>query len=198
MRVLEGVVVAERREVQPVGLRLVFDERGADLLDRLARQAADDVAALGPAVGRRRGGVAVVAILPVVPVGGGQLVAVDHEVAAVLVEQVLTVELEGVAQQVGGRGRLLDDADQRVRAGHGHDAAFAGAAQVAVEQLEMVGHRVGVGGVGALDHAAGVTLDGHPLALALKVHGFDGVTPEVNTHDGTGSFRHGSLTKQKA
>ena len=62
----------------------------------------------------------------------------------------------------------------------------------------MVRHRVSVGGVCALDHAAGVALDGDALAFALEVHRFDGVTPEVNTHDGTGSFRHGSLTKQKA
>ena len=70
-------------------------------------------------------------------------------------------------------------------------------AQVAGQQFEMVRQGIGVFGIGAGDDTAGVTLQDNARAFALQMHGFDRVTPQVDSYDGTRCFWHGFFLKQK-
>ena len=193
---LEGVVVAERREVQAVGGRLVAVERGADVADGRARQAADDVARLagsGPSAGLPGTGAGVrdgtVAVdrwpWPFAPlrVGSGIWSQSSTKSRQSWLSRVRPLRRRASRSRwVGVVGcsmmRMSESGLETATT-----VALPLGAEVAVEQLEMVGHRVGIGGVGPGDDAAGVALEDHALAFALEMHGFEGVPSKVDAND---------------
>ena len=104
------------------------------------------------------GAVAVGGRAPLAPLTAGSGIWSQSStiVAAVLVEQRRPLRRRASRRRwVGVVGCSMMRMSES-RAGNGDDSGLAGRAEVAVEELEMVGHGVGVGGVGPGDDAAGV------------------------------------------